>query len=226
MIVLFGSTCGPVARQRFMGRKNLGTLHSPTAWRTPWCPYACDNDVYAAWQKSHNSELSAEERAYWRDYWEPGGIGEARWRKMLEKIPAEQPPLFVVLPDIVADWEGTLRRAYQYRDALRSRNLPMALALQDGCRFEEAQDFAPEWVFIGGTTAWKWANAPRACKFFQPQGIRVHVGRAGGPDRITACLKMGADSCDSTGWGRYADKMLPGLWRALDSFEAQHCLAL
>lgn len=212
MIILFGSASGPKLEAYFAGRQNLGVLMSPLSWRHPWCEhYALDNDVFA-----HRADPQ-----WWCSE------GEKRWLKMLDKVAsAERAPLFVLLPDIVADWEGTLKRSFQYRSELLQRGLPIGIALQDGCCFAEAEGLNPAYVFVGGTTAWKWATAEAACQYFQPRGIRVHIGRASGPRRIRECLRIGADSCDGTGWGRFADKMLPGLWRVLDGTDPQLALGL
>ena len=212
MIVLFGKTSGPKARRYFGSRTNLGIMVGPKGWVNAWCPHwACDNDAYS----------TRHDPGYWcRE-------GEAKWLKMLDKAAAQpSKPLFCVLPDVVGDWTHTLWRAHRYRHEVVERSLPVAIALQDGADFSEAMPLHPAFVFVGGSTEWKWQNAHLACTYFQPQGVKVHVGRASGPERITRCLRMGADSCDGTGWGAYADKMLPGLWRALDGFAAQTTLVI
>lgn len=210
MIVLFGSASGPKLREYWGTRTNLGVLQAPDAWQTPWCTYACDNDVFA----------NRADPSWW------AREGEKNWLKMLDKIPSEQQPMWALLPDVVADWQRTLDRAWRYRREAISRALPYAIALQDGCRFEDVLPLQPYAVFVGGTTSWKWANAEPACQFFQPRGIHVHIGRASGPWRVRECLRIGADSCDGTGWGRFADKMLPGLWQVLDNTHPQQTLAL
>ena len=94
MIVLFGKTSGPKARQYFGSRSNLGIMVSPKGWTRPWCRnWACDNDAYA----------NRDNPAWWcRE-------GEARWLKMLDKVAAQESrPLFRVLPDVVANWAATL----------------------------------------------------------------------------------------------------------------------
>lgn len=208
MNVLLGNWRGRQFQELIAQRPNIGNLLSPLGWANPiGCPYACDNDVYG-----HRADA-----AWWcRE-------GEARWLKMLDKIPAAMPPIFVLLPDVVGDWPETKRRAWKYLPELRARNLPVGVALQNGAEtdFESVLRLRPAYVFVGGSTAWKWRQAETICQYFHAAGVKVHVGRASGPRRIRECLRIGADSCDGTGWIRHSDAMLPGLWRELDGTHQQ-----
>jgi hypothetical protein len=210
-IVLFGSASGPKLRRYWGDRTNLGILTAPLAWRTPWCRWwACDNDVF-----SHR-----DDPGWWKRK------GESNWLRMLDKIDAlapAHPPMFVLTPDVVCDWPRTRERFARYRDELRCRSLPPAIALQDGSErdFDAVARLGPSCVFVGGSVEWKWRHAEAICDYFHLRDIRVHVGRASGPWRVRECMRIGADSCDGTGWGRYADKMLPGLWRVLDGADSQ-----
>ena len=213
MIVLLGSTSGPKARANFAGRNNIGILVSPEKWARPWTTHwACDNAAYP-----HRFDP---------DWW--CRDGETRWYKMLDKIPSDNPPMFVLLPDVVYDWQATLERAWKYLPELRARRLPVAVALQEGSEADlaNALRLRPDVVFVGGDNRWKWRYAESICRYFQPRGIRVHVGRTSGPRRIRECLRIGADSCDGTGWIRYSEAMLPGLWRELDGTSPQGRLEL
>src|SRR5690606_20810019 len=75
---------------RYPGR--VGWLLSPDGWRTPhrWMPYALDNGAFPAWTAGKP--------------WD-----EAAFLEMV-KIAAKHrtPPLWVVVPDVVADREATL----------------------------------------------------------------------------------------------------------------------
>lgn len=177
----------------------LGMLLCPSGWRTPWCRrYAADNDCFA-----HRNDPGWWERE-----------GEARWLAMLDKLAGTR-PMFVLLPDVVGDWNATLDRSARYRGELADRNLPAAVALQDGCDFREALALSPDTVFVGGTTDWKLRSVEPACAIFRPRGIRVHVGRVNSRDRLFLCRSCGADSVDGTGWNRYSDAMLPVMDRAM-----------
>jgi hypothetical protein len=161
---------------------DLGMLLFPAGWRTPYCNYACDNGVYVAWTRG-----KAWGEGMHRDY-----MG------MLDKIPQELPPDWVLLPDAVANWPRTMELAQLYLPYLRERNLPVAIALQDGCDFAQALDFAPDWVFVAGSTEWKIANIGAACRFFHPLGVRVHVGRINTMQRMRLAQAAGVDSVDGT----------------------------
>lgn len=216
IIILFGSGSGP-KRERYIGdRQNLGILLSPSTWRTPWAQWwACDNDAF----------VNRNDKGWWKRE------GETSWRRMLDKIDtasAATPPLFVLCPDVVYDWDRTLERYQRLRSEIVGRALPIAIALQDGAENDlgTVAALAPNWVFVGGSVVWKWKYADTICEYFHSCDIRVHVGRASGPRRVQECIRIGADSCDGTGWMRYADKMLPGLWRVLDGTNPQEVLGL
>jgi hypothetical protein len=212
MIVLLGHSSGPKAQAALAGRDNIGFLLSPTHFGVPWTRYyACDNDAF-----KHR-----DDPGWWRRE------GEARWLRMLDKV-ATLPslPLFVLLPDVVADWQRTVERAYRYRDELWQRNLPVGLALQDGCDYCEALRLSPSTVFVGGSTQWKWRHAEEITQFFQGCDKRVHIGRTSGPWRIRECLRLGVESCDGTGWFRNPGRELPKLFAALDGQEPQRRLPI
>jgi hypothetical protein len=206
MILLSGNVSRPKGSAWFGDRKDLGMMLSPLAWRSPWCQhYACDNDVFA-----HRSDPS-----WWTRE------GETRWLKMLDKIPADRPPLFCVLPDVVGDWAETVYRAWHYLPELRDRGLPVALALQDWPGgIEEVLSGAtmlyPTYLFIGGTTRWKWTNAERIVSYAHAIGIKAHVGRAGGINRVKECLRIDADSCDGSQWMTFANVTMPPLLAVMD----------
>lgn len=230
IIVLFGSASGPKLERYWGERDNLGILLAPLAWRTPWCRWwATDNDVF-----SHRADP-----CWWTRE------GETNWLRMLDKIdnlPSPSAaaafrrgaggevhgPMFVLLPDVVADWKRTLARYHEYLDDVRGRGLPFAIALQNGAEhdFATVARLNPHYVFIGGTVDWKWRHIEPICAYFQPRNIKVHVGRASGPWRIRECIRAGATSCDGTGWGRFADNMLPGLYQTLDNSHPQQRLQI
>ena len=214
MIVLTGQFSkpkwGPILERHPSLENRFGQLLSPKAWRHPWCRhYALDNDCFA----------HQDDPGWWIRK------GETAWLKLLDKLKPYlaqgHSPMFTLLPDVVGDWPATLERAWRYRDVARDRGLEVAVALQDGCDFDEATALKPDWVFVGGTTAWKLAAIEPACRHFHPRGVRVHVGRVNGRNRLQACLRCGVQSVDGTGWARFCDKELPKLTRTLDNWSDQ-----
>lgn len=81
----------------------------------------------------------------------------------------------------------------------------LALAVQDGMTPETVLrwnlwNFST--VFVGGTTAWKWATVDTWRRFATDQGKRLHVGRCGTLERLRRASDAGADSVDSASWVR------------------------
>lgn len=219
MIVLTGGAgvelCEVIADRAAQGKRDIGQLFGPRALGSTQtlknlrCPYALDNDAFGAWKRG--------DVGWWQRE------GERLWRGMLEKMPTTNLPYFAILPDVVGDWKATIVRAKLYRRELEQKRLPVALALQDGCDFDEAIDFAPEWVFVGGTTRWKWENLPDIAAKFQSANIKIHVGRTGGRERIRECLRLDIDSCDSTAFSRFWKIDMNWLPDELDACDAEKC---
>jgi len=110
-------------------------------------------------------------------------------------------PLWVVVPDIVGDADGTFQEWSIWAPWIKDNyGFPLALAVQDG--MEPAHlptiDPAPDTIFIGGTYWWKRNGVKAWCKAFP----RVHVGRVNSYDFLCECEDAGADSADGTGWFR------------------------
>jgi hypothetical protein len=185
---------------------NVGMLFQPTTLRIPRCVYACDNGVYAAWTK----ERVWDQKMH-TDY-----------LNMLNRLPCDNPPKWVLLPDAVADWPRTRELASIYLPILRQRGYLVALALQDGCCFEEVLEISPDWVFVAGSTQWKEANILPICEFFKPRGIRVHVGRVNTKRRLVLCQSSGVDSVDGTTLNKFRNISLP----VISSAMKQGCLQM
>jgi hypothetical protein len=145
------------------------------------------------------------------------GVDYRAWGRMLDRIQSaliaasggdrrselwSGRPLFVTVPDIVADEVGTAREWVRWSNAVRRRGLAPAFVAQDGCArglVPPAQEF--EALFIGGSTMWKLgaecAELVRACK---RAGKWVHMGRVNSQARIRYAASIGCDSVDGTKW--------------------------
>lgn len=187
---------GAPCRAAYAVHPQLGMLCSPRYFRLPWCHHwAADNDMF-----NHS-----DDPAWWNRQ------GEKAWLKMLDKLtagPLPSLPLFCALPDVVANWPLTLERSYHYRHEIEARGWKPALVLQDGCKWEDVNDFASPALFVGGSKFWKWANVRTIISRFGGSHW-VHVGRVNGIQAIRLVRQWGAHSADGTGLARHFDAELP-----------------
>jgi hypothetical protein len=180
---------------KYEGR--IGWLLSPDGWQKPptWLPYAIDNGAYPAWVN--------------KQPW-----NEKAFRLHLEKTKqASKKPLWIVVPDVVADAESTIIRWHEWSHQIRSicPNVPLAFAVQDGMtKFHVPND--AQVIFVGGTTEWKWRNLHEWTQNFP----RVHVGRVNSERLLWMAHEAGAESCDGTGWVRGGEERLEELHRYLE----------
>lgn len=165
----------------------LGWLLGPGSWKTPreGLFYALDNDAFIAWKNGTR-------------------FNEAAWLKMLDKIPNQRPD-WALVPDVVANRVATLESWERYFPEVKARGLNPAFALQDGMTQKDVPLDAKV-VFVGGTTEWKWRTLPYWCHHFP----RVHVGRTNGIRRLWIAQRLGAESCDGTGYFRATFNGLEG----------------
>jgi len=111
---------------------------------------------------------------------------------MLGKIATlEKPPIFVCVPDVVADSQATTRMWKKYHKRI---NFNKAFVAQDG---HEPWDVPAEAyaVFVGGSTEWKLSNA----HWFKGTTKWLHIGRVNTEKRLRWAEDIGADSVDGTG---------------------------
>lgn len=158
-----------------------------------WIPFAVDNDAYPAWRQ----QKPWDEQAYYRFL----EFLYVRYKK----------PLWVVVPDVVANRAATLESWKRHAPRVREFGWPLAFAAQDGMTPDDVPSDA-QVVFIGGTDRWKWRNAELFCREFP----RVHVGRVNTLDRLWICRDYGAESVDGTGWFR--DGQAAWRFRKMETF--------
>lgn len=173
---------------RFPGR--IGHLYSPggLARTHAWLPFALDNGAFSAWIN--------------KTAWD-----EAAFLGMLDRVAAgPHQPLWVLVPDVVADRDGTLRMWDKWCARLANYRWPLAFAVQDGMQSDDVPQEAAV-VFVGGSTEWKRATMHGWCADFP----RVHVGRINTERWLWECHEAGAESCDGTGWLRGDQAQLQGL---------------
>lgn len=184
MMVMLANNSNPIVHYfagRFPGK--IGWLVGPSARKKTslkrWIPYALDNDAYSAF--SNRTEWSESE-------W----VALLEWARM-----AVKKPLWVLVPDVVANREATLENWKRYAPMVREAR---GFAVQDGMTPDDVPSDA-DLIFVGGTTSWKWRTLPMWAKC----GKRIHVGRVNTLRRLWTCDEFGVESCDGTGWFREGD---------------------
>ena len=145
----------------------------------PWLPYACDNDAWG----SYKDGRAWDEKAFWGMLDFIGDQGLA--------------PLWVAVPDVVANKEATLANWEEYAPRCREYGHDLAFVMQDGMTPDDVPSDA-DLVFIGGTFRWKWNNLPAFCEALP----RVHVGRVNTLSKVRRAEELGVESVDGTGWFR------------------------
>jgi len=172
----------------------IGLLISPKGWRSTvpeYLPYALDNGAYT-------------------------GFDEVLFMDILRDVPIMHRPLWVVVPDVVGDATATTARWHVWHNRIP---FPLAFAVQDGHRPEDVPKTA-FCVFVGGSTAWKLANAHK----FKGVTKWLHIGRVNTERRLCWAERIGADSVDGTGFFRGDQKQLAAF---IEHFEGrkQKCLS-
>ena len=175
----------------------IGWLIGPGGWRRPpaWMPVALDNGAFPAWVNKREWDENA-------------------FLELLASAHRHCLPKWVVVPDVVADREGTLASWKRWEPILSEQypNLPLAMAVQDGMTPADVPASA-KIIFVGGSTEWKWRNLPMWTDAFPH---RVHVGRVNTERLLWQADRAGAISCDGTGWLRGDQRQLEGLERYLE----------
>ncbi len=189
-----GFVCGLIAGTF---PNNIGHLFSTDAWRQnpmepmknlPLIPWALDNGAFPAWLQKREWN----ETAFWNRL------------ELCLKLPTA--PLWVIVPDVVADKNATLEKWNKYFPRVKEMGYKCAFAAQDGMVPSDVPEKA-DCVFIGGTTEWKWRNVESFCKAHE----NVHVGRVNSERMLWMAYDAGAKSCDGTGWFRGDKEQLAGM---------------
>lgn len=158
----------------------IGHMFSPGGERGPWleCPNALDNDAWPAHKNGRPRNVSKHLRML-------------NW-SLLSGIP----PIFALVPDVVANRDETLREWDKWAPKMKAMGFRLGFAAQNGMTFGDVPDDDCV-VFLGGDDKWKDAAIGPWCARF-PR--RTHVGRVNGWPRLLASWRAGAMSVDGTGW--------------------------
>lgn len=120
--------------------------------------------------------------------------------------------LFVAVPDVVADWDATLRLHNEWHPIVASYGYPRALVGQDGMTLESIPWDDIEAIFIGGSTEWKLSHdVVELVAESKARGKHVHMGRVNSNRRLMYANSIGCDTADGTFLKYGPDKNLPRL---------------
>lgn len=147
--------------------------------------WAADNDSFAAWHPY-------------------------RFRTMLDRIAsARAVPLFVAVPDVVADHAATLDRWRHYLPIVAAAG-PPAFVAQDGAAPANVPWSDLSALFIGGSTTWKLSDqAAELVRAAADREIWVHMGRVNSRRRIQHAAAVGCQSVDGSSASLFTDTHLP-----------------
>jgi len=176
MILMPSNNTSRLVKDLFMRYPDkIALLISPDGWRKSPGRYAIDNGAFKRFD-------------------------ENKFFQCIDKIPANDPPMFIVAPDVVGCHDRTLALWHYYFNKLNKYGYQLAFVAQDGCT-PEAVPKECDWIFIGGTNGWKSKN-------IEPYiGMRpVHVGRVNSIGFVKYCESIGVASIDGTGWMRARGK--------------------
>lgn len=151
-----------------------------------------------------------------------GQFDQKIWERLLDRADIDR-PVFVVVPDMVADAQRTSELFDWFFS--RTQELPRALALQNGIEHVRIpwKDIAA--VFIGGDDDFKCSPvAMRAARTAKMLGKWVHVGRVNTASRVRNWAGL-ADSIDGSGISRY-DHMLEDVLAAIAGTHPQSQMEL
>jgi hypothetical protein len=138
-------------------------------------PYILDNGAFTAYSKG----IDWDEGLFYRS---------------VKKYPNYD---FVVIPDIVAWGESSLKLSIEHADRL---DHPRYLAVQNGISGGDCLKMIPhiDGIFVGGDMIWKLREAEYWCNYAHKNGLKCHIGRVGTKKMYDWAMQCGADSVDGS----------------------------
>jgi hypothetical protein len=150
------------------------------------------------------------------------GLDEPAYRAMLGKV-AGQGPLWVTVPDVVADAGATAALFERWAPVVEGYGLPLAYVAQDGLVADAVPWGCIRCLFIGGSTGWKLgADAAQLVLEAKRRGLLVHVGRVNSFERMARFAALGADTFDGSKHSMFPDRWIPHTLRELATLAARY----
>lgn len=136
---------------------------------------------------------------------------------MLDHLNGVPGGLFVVAPDVVGDAAATLEMFERWAPEIHQRDLPVALAAQNGLEHLPIPWSDLDALFIGGIPEpgqrVDWKLSPAAADLVTQANARgkwTHMGRVNSGRRFKYAKAIGCKSVDGSKFSRFTDTWLPG----------------
>lgn len=122
------------------------------------------------------------------------------WKFLVRNAHRADTCIFAVAPDVVGDALATHERSEPWLRKIRELGYPVAYVAQDGFDPSVVPWDEIDWLFIGGTTAFKRSERGgySAIAEGRRHGKRVHVGRVNGGAFLRNVAAAGAETADGT----------------------------
>jgi len=124
----------------------------------------------------------------------------AAFERSLAKFEGLPGCLFVVAPDVWGDARQTAVLFDEWREVIKARGYPVALAAQDGLEGMPLDWSSFDAVFVGGTDEFKYSQFVQELVFEARMRRKwTHMGRVNSSPRWNYCHAARFDSVDGTG---------------------------
>lgn len=114
---------------------------------------------------------------------------------------------FIVIPDVVQNYNATRELSYKYIPILNSYGYGHKLMFvwQDNMPYEDLHQYICDGIgiFIGGSTEAKLNAIPIISEMCSYWNVPCHVGRVNSIKRIKYCIDHYCTSFDGSGWTKY-----------------------
>jgi hypothetical protein len=168
----------------------------------------------------------AADNAAFGEQWDTEAFQKAAFLKLMA---APTRPLFLTVPDVVADSRATLDLFLVWHKLLSVTRLPLAFVLQDGSEDQQLPWDLFSWVFVGGSRRYlsgqwgrgpyvEWKESAAAADLIREakrRGKKVHAGRVNGLKRLRHFHDLGVDTADGSSLSMYPDTWVPKFVAAL-----------
>jgi len=218
---------GAIVPAALGARSDFGVLFNPYMGNNPpeLGVFGLDNGVFTEWLSKGKKPFSL-----------PRFLGLLdKWAHLRDQA------LFAVAPDVIGNWQATVKRSLPILPLIRGLGYKAALVAQNGleCHLAKIPWSAFDVLFLGGGPdaqlvdrdnrqgEWKLSRgARRLCDLAIAKGKAIHMGRVNSALRLRAAHAMGCDSADGTYLTfRGRDRGVPEIHQWLDAINLQGAIA-